>query len=130
LGLKYAHIWECVWPQIRVGGPLFWAPFLEIIEGSIFQVKNAWIVGALWGQKWIWGGQIRCIGPREPPGSKIRRSRTLKIWGMQISDVLAFIWDPNLHNWTPIDPPRPQKPPKISKNRVGDPGVTLNICLI
>ena len=47
-----------------------------------------------------------------------------------LSDVPAFIWDPNLHNWTPIDPPRPQKPLKIPKNYVGDTGVTLTICLI
>ncbi len=45
------------------------------------------------GPKMNFGGQIRCIGPREPLVSKIRRSRTLKIWGNQ---KFVFCWYSNL----------------------------------
>jgi hypothetical protein len=38
-----------------------------------------------------------------------------------LSDVPAFIWDPNLDNWTLNDPPRPP-PPKKKKKPTGDPG--------
>ena len=93
----------------------------------------------LYGVKNEFGGvKSGVLDPVNPQGPKLEDQGpwkfgvTKKIFFacMQISVVLAFIWDPNLHNWTPIDPPRPQKPQKISKNRVGDPGVTLTICLI
>ena len=51
-------------------GPLFLTPCLDFKDGSIFEVKNMSYVEDLWSQILTFEGQIRCIVPLEPPGSK------------------------------------------------------------
>ncbi len=64
------HLAMCITPN-QGRGPYFWTQFLDFIEGSIFQVKNSWLVGALWGQKWIWGVKPGVLDPVNPQGPKI-----------------------------------------------------------
>jgi hypothetical protein len=120
---KYTRVCKFFGPHLGGRGPLFLTPCLDFKEGSIFEVKNMSYVEDLWGQILIFEDQIRCIGPRKPPGSKNWRARTLKNWGNKFFFLLLYFSLTNKLSFETlfieIGPqlllPDPKNPPKNSK---------------
>ena len=65
---KFAQVCKFFGPQLGGRGPTFLNPMSGFQRNKHICIKNLSYFKDLWGQILMFEGQIRCIGPHEPPG--------------------------------------------------------------